>query len=153
MAWIGLSGTASVLRWSCVVDVYMMGKVMWWYFDRLLSSFLLLPPHCHKTLKILGYPLVTSHLCLPSEKSISGRSPKAFGGKDWRSFDFLNIIGFHMKERCMERSQVPLARAAVCEQEEMFLIPVRVYIYIHMTERERWWPVVWFMWAQKFTGF
>lgn len=42
-----------------------------------------------------------------------------------------------MKERCMERSQVPRARAAVCEQEEMFLIPVRVYIYTHMTERER----------------
>lgn len=38
-----------------------------------------------------------------------------------------------MKEKCMERSQVPRARAAVCEQEEMFLIPVRVYIY----DRER----------------
>lgn len=41
-----------------------------------------------------------------------------------------------MKERCMERSQVPLARAALCEQEEMFLIPVRVYIYTY--DRERW---------------
>lgn len=41
-----------------------------------------------------------------------------------------------MKEKCMERSQVPRARAAVCEQEEMFLIPVRVYIYTYDRERD-----------------